>query len=50
VRVVVAWRVILSPSDMPWSAHRAHASARTDTHVFFDPEFPHFRTAVLLFA
>ncbi len=46
---VGAWSVVLSPSDMPWSAHRAHASARMDTHVFFDPEFPHFHTADLLF-
>ena len=50
MRDVGAWSVVLSPSDMPWSAHRAHASARTDTHMFVDPEFPDFHTADLLFA
>ena len=50
MRDVGAWSVVLSPSDMPWSAHRAHASALTDTHVFFDLEVPHSHTAVLLFA
>jgi hypothetical protein len=25
-------------------------SAHMDTHLFFDPEFPHFHTADLLFA
>ncbi len=50
LRDVGAWSVVLSPSHMPWSAHHAHASARMDTHVFVDPEFPHFQTADLLFA
>ncbi len=50
MRDVGAWSVVLSPSDMLWSAHRAHASARTATHVFFVAEFPHFHTADLLFA